>query len=600
MNKILISFLLLFSLFSSCSSPEDITLSPDGDEDVKPTIPIEKYKLSVEKPEHAKLQIEPLAPDSTYEVGTTVKVTVSVDDGYRFDGWTGDVSGTQTSLEFKMDADKTIGVKTLKIISNTVKWYVKTKDEFKKALNGMETGDTIVVADGTYNIDGQTINTGGTKDNPVLITAENVGRVTLNGKSSFTLRHVEYVTIRGFKFASEGKTVVKMEGSRYCRVTQNEFNLNEEKSNKWVIIGAHYQDTENKSCGNRIDHNLFEGKTQPGNYITIDGVSKAHQPSQNDTIDHNHFRNNSPRAANEKESIRVGWTDLSGGSSYTVIEHNLFENCDGDPEIISLKACYNIVRYNTFRRCLGTVCLRQGAYNRVEGNYFFGEGKTVESDGQKLGCGGVRVYGIGHVVVNNYFEGLTGDKWDPVLAITNGDKSNGGDLNNSSHLVPEKLIFAHNTMVNNKSNIEIGYDNSGKYTKKPVNCQIKNNIILTNTTDCIKLYTENHRSSIVLDNNIFYPTGDAQMGVTFSGSEIKKVDPKLEKATQVDGFSLFKPQQNSPAINAVSRIDDCLLDFEGQERQATTTIGADELSGTNVKAFALTEKYVGPYAIELK
>jgi hypothetical protein len=155
-------------------------------------------------------------------------------------------------------------------------------------------------------------------------------------------------------------------------------------------------------------------------------------------------------------------------------------------------------------------------------------------------------------------------------------------------------------MVNNKSNIEIGYDNSGKYTKKPVNCQIKNNIILTNTTDCIKLYTENHRSSIVLDNNIFYPTGDAQMGVTFSGNEIKKVDPKLEKATQVDGFSLFKPQQNSPAINAVSRIDDCLLDFEGQERQATTTIGADELSGTNVKAFALTEKYVGPYAIELK
>ena len=64
MNKILISFLLLFSLFSSCSSPEVITLSPDGDEDVKPTIPIEKYKLSVEKPEHAKLQIEPPAPQT--------------------------------------------------------------------------------------------------------------------------------------------------------------------------------------------------------------------------------------------------------------------------------------------------------------------------------------------------------------------------------------------------------------------------------------------------------------------------------------------------------------------------------------------------------
>ena len=47
-------------------------------------------------------------------------------------------------------------------------------------------------------------------------------------------------------------------------------------------------------------------------------------------------------------------------------------------------------------------------------------------------------------------------------------------------------------------------------------------------------------------------------------------------------------------------MEDCLLDFEGQERQATTAIGADELSGTNVKAFALTEKYVGRYAINMK
>ena len=119
------------------------------------------------------------------------------------------------------------------------------------------------------------------------------------------------------------------------------------------------------------------------------------QQSQHDTISYNIFKNNGPRAANEKESIRVGVSTLTRSSGYTVIEHNLFEDCDGDPEIVSIKSCDNIVRFNTFRRCLGTLSFRQGVRNTAEGNYFFGEGKTgtFTNNGVTgtIGCGGMRV-----------------------------------------------------------------------------------------------------------------------------------------------------------------------------------------------------------------
>ncbi len=198
-----------------------------------------------------------------------------------------------------------------------------------------------------------------------------------------------------------------------------------------------------RSGNNKIDYNVFDGKTQPGKFIVIDG--NIDQQSRSDTISYNLFKNNGPRVDNEKESIRVGVSALTRSSGFTVLEYNRFEDCDGDPEVVSIKSCDNIIRYNTFVRCLGTLSLRQGFRNTAEGNYFFGEGKTAIFNGSTIGCGGIRVYGKDHKIINNYFSGLTGSKWDAAITITNGDATN-TNFNNSDHNVPENVVVAFNTL----------------------------------------------------------------------------------------------------------------------------------------------------------
>ena len=88
------------------------------------------------------------------------------------------------------------------------------------------------------------------------------------------------------------------------------------------------------------------------------------------------------------EAIRIGWSALSLTNGYTVLEYNLFEECDGDPEIVSVKSCKDTVRYNTFRRCQGTGTLRHGDGSVLHDDFFRGEGK--------YGTGGDRSYARKH------------------------------------------------------------------------------------------------------------------------------------------------------------------------------------------------------------
>ncbi len=138
------------------------------------------------------------------------------------------------------------------------------------------------------------------------------------------------------------------------------------------MVGGYYADPSLLSHHNRIDHNIFRDKQTLGNFITIDGGDVV---SQHDRIDHNYFYNIGPRAENEKEAIRVGWSELSLTDGYTVIEYNLFERCDGDPEIVSIKSSKDTVRYNTFRASQGSLTLRHGNGSVVYGNFFLGEGR---------------------------------------------------------------------------------------------------------------------------------------------------------------------------------------------------------------------------------
>lgn len=82
-------------------------------------------------------------------------------------------------------------------------------------------------------------------------------------------------------------------------------------------------------------------------------------------IDHNYFGERSALGVNGGETIRIGTSTWSMFDSFTVVENNIFDKCDGETEIISNKSCKNIIQKNLFFECDGTLTLRHGNNNEV-------------------------------------------------------------------------------------------------------------------------------------------------------------------------------------------------------------------------------------------
>ncbi len=467
-------------------------------------------------------------------------------------------------------------------------------DDLKSIVNEASPGDIIEIKNGSYNGNSMTITAKGTAEAPIVIRAEGIGGVTFEEDTKFVLRASEYVVIQGIVFENNG-TAVKLEGCNNIRITRNTFRLQETSSTKWVYIGGVWNEpTTSLSHHNRVDHNLFEGKKEAGHYITIDGSGETIQ-SQFDLIDHNLFRDNQPRITNEKESIRVGWSEMSQSSGYTVIEFNYFEECNGDPEIISVKTCDNIVRHNTITKSEGTISLRHGNRNRVEGNYFFGGGAECSTNGSSTSCsGGVRLYGEDHVVVNNYFEGLKGQRWDAPITLTEGDAEAGnGSL--SKHFRIERAIIAYNTLVNNDHHIEIGMDNNGNYSKPPRDVIMAYNLVQGSQNSLIRYYNE--PDNMTWKNNVLYPMGEATLssdGRIFAESEIRVTNPNLvfDEMTNT-----WKSTESTPTFAGDNSLTGIVgEDIHGDERGENSTVGADDFSMESIRYAPLTAEDVGPFS----
>ncbi|MFB9055787.1 chondroitinase-B domain-containing protein [Mariniflexile ostreae] len=480
----------------------------------------------------------------------------------------------------------------------------------KDAVNATTTGGTFILKNGTYNDISGTFENMATEANPIIIKAETIGGVIFTGKSNVPFKKSSYITLEGFVFNCSGSvsTLVKLEGCNNMRITRNVFELAQTSSSKWVYIGGVWDDRtvpyQFLSHHNRIDHNVFQNKTMPGHYITVDGTDQKVQ-SQFDRIDHNYFKNNSPRATNEQESIRIGWSDMSLSSGYTTVEFNLFEDCDGDPEIVSVKSCDNTIRHNTFLKSYGTLSLRHGNRNRVEGNYFFGGNKPVgiSPDGASLYTGGIRIYGKDHVIINNYMEGLNGTRWDAPITLTLGDAIDGESSSLTKHFRAENVLIAYNTLVNNSHGIEIGYDNNNSYSKNLANITIANNLITGSENGLVEIVDADNDqgNKITWINNLMHATGTAQvlLGATTTSFDATKVineNPNLVfDATE----GIWKTSITTPLYPNAVTLEPIDYDIEGQLRPLISNPGADHFSTESVRFKPLTSTDVGPNAYEV-
>ncbi|MGB2866849.1 MAG: chondroitinase-B domain-containing protein [Bacteroidota bacterium] len=452
-------------------------------------------------------------------------------------------------------------------------YRVTTPTAFSQRVPLLQPGDTITLAAGVWNNAQLNFAGSGTLLSPILMRAESQGGVVFSG-SSYLRIGGNYLVVDGFVFengSSPSGAVIEFRtsggtGSTYCRLTNTKiksYNPGDSTLDyKWVSLYGSY---------NRVDHCWFEGKTHSGTTLV---VWLSAQPNYH-RIDHNYFGPRPNLGFNGGETIRVGTSDWSMYDSYTTVEYNLFERCDGEIEIISNKSCENVYRYNVFLDNKATLTLRHGNRCSVYGNFFFAH--------RLSSSGGIRIIGEDHKVFNNYIEGTTGDDFRSGISLVDGIPNSA--LN--GYFQVKRAIVVFNTLVNNTKSITVGAGKSATNTLPPLDCTIANNVVVSSYSPLITL--TDTPGNMTWEGNVL---NGATVGTTLPPSN-QLVNPQLVLGTD----SLWRPQQGSPALkSAVGSYAFVTDDMDGQARVAPFDAGADELASGGILRTPITRNEVGPVA----
>jgi len=457
----------------------------------------------------------------------------------------------------------------------TAKNYrVSSASELTAISSSLLAGDTVKLSTGTWQNEKLILKASGTQQANVVLTVEEIGKTILSGTSQLKLSG-EYITVDGLRFEGgslESGAVIEFRKSssdlaHNCRLT-NTTILNYNPSDKdvdykWVSVYG---------TNNRVDHCHFEGKTHSGTTLV---VWLGDEPNHTQ-IDNNYFGARPDLGYNGGETIRIGTSTNSMKDSRAIVEHNLFEACDGEIEIISNKSCFNTYRYNTFRNNNGCLTLRHGNDCEVYGNYFIGENKA---------SGGVRIIGERHKVYNNYFEHLKGDDYRSAICIMNGVP----DSPLNRYFQVKEALVAYNTIVNCEMPIIIGAGKDSEKSLAPVDCVIANNVVDA-TSGNKNITIEDEPANMLWEGNFINGDKDDEpvaTGISFG-------NPLLAKVAH-----MWRPQTASPILNnAVGDYDFITSDIEQDDRASLKTSGCDNAT-VNADWHPLNKEDVGPYS-ELK
>ena len=459
-----------------------------------------------------------------------------------------------------------------------VERVASTPQELSSAIASSGPGDTIIMANGTWTDVVISFYAQGVEGDSITLRAETPGQVILNGNSRLKIGG-SYLKVDGLWFdqgALRSGHLIEFRRSssrltthsRLTNCTITNYNPSSYLTEyKWVsIYGAH----------NRVDHCHFAGKSHDGATLVVWLRDPPNDSPVWHRIDNNHFGHRPELGKNGGETIRIGTSSRSMQDAYVTVEHNLFEECDGEIEIISNKSGNNVFRHNTFLRSSGTLTLRHGNEASVYGNYFLGEGKS--------GSGGVRIIGERHKVYNNYFQDLRGTGYRSALAVVNGIPNS--PLNR--YFQVKDAVVAFNTFIDVEETFVIGAGNSSTQSLAPDGLQIANNLVETRNGPIIEY--EDTPINITYASNVFF---GAESGIG-QVDGILIADPAL-----VFDQDVWRPTSASVAVGAATAMDFVTHDIDGQERDGLPDIGADEISLSPVVYRPLTSQDVGPSYLSL-
>ena len=379
---------------------------------------------------------------------------------------------------------------------------VHSQDEFEDAVDDLEPGDTIMLANGEWR-DFEILFTGfGTPGQPITLTAETRGEVFITGQSNLRMAG-EYLVVSGLVFRdghTPTNTVISFRRTRgdlayHSRVTEtviDRFNNPERhETDYWVMMyGKH----------NRFDHNHLVGKSNAGVLMAVRLDSEESQENHH-RIDHNYFGPRPILGTNGGEILRIGTSHYSRSNSFTVVENNYFDRCNGELEIISNKSGGNTIRGNLFFESRGTLTMRHGDGAVVENNVFLGN--RVDH------TGGIRVINADQTVRNNYMHGLTGHRFGGALVVMNGVPNS--PLNRYD---PVDNALIENNSVIDSDHVEFGAGSDEERSATPTNSVFRSNLI----------FNEDGRNIVAVHDDVG--------GIEFHGNVLNDVD----EPTLTEGF----------------------------------------------------------------
>ncbi|EOR94888.1 Alginate lyase precursor [Arcticibacter svalbardensis MN12-7] len=356
-------------------------------------------------------------------------------------------------------------------------------------------GDKVILSGNAWKDQEIVFKAKGTEEQPIILTSAKPGEIICSGNSNLKIDG-EWLVVDGLAFSNgypEKEDVIAFsKTSRHCRLTNSSIlNYNppyKTKDYKWVSVYG---------TNNRVDHCALTGKTNQGTTLVI----WLSETPNYDRIDHNYFGPRPDLGSNGGESIRIGTSEWSMHDSYAKVEFNVFDKCNGETEIISIKSGHNIIINNLFYECEGTLTFRHG--NNSEAAYNFFIGNNVKN------TGGIRVIGENQRVHDNYLEGLTGSGFRAAISVMNAFEN----PKPNEYFQVNNAIIKNNIIIDCKEAIAIGSGKDDKRILPPVNLVMIENVII----NPIKLI------------NYF----DVPLESTIKNNQIKGV-------AKEDGFTVFK------------------------------------------------------------
>ena len=278
----------------------------------------------------------------------------------------------------------------------------------------------------------------------------------------------------------------------YCDMTGRDFDPNDinvadptrRRSIRQATVIIYKDDALDTNWGwHNLNHNYFgERKIPKSSDVRLPVAADGRLPAD---------------LSNGWETIRCGSSSFVDVDFNVTIENNTFYHAiqavdggasdqTGEPEMVSIKSRRNVVRNNTILNNYGEVCIRQGDYNVVEGNVFLAggaydsAGNIVLTESRNDRMGGVRVFGFGNTVANNYFSRLGSDGIRSAVILGSGSTTVGtlsALTNGSNGAQYETANYTHvigNTFIDCKT---ISLDNANGEPVAVYGTQFLNNVI---------------------------------------------------------------------------------------------------------------------------